>query len=70
MHVRSEENFPAASGDFVHPDCVENIQGQAGYDPSTLWTKAKSVEGSRAKAGRHLLIVGWDHSDPHQKEAD
>lgn len=43
----------AASGDFVHPDGVEDIQADAGQDPGRLSAQAEPVERRSAERGHH-----------------
>lgn len=46
------QDFVAAAGDLVHPDGVQDVQGDARRDPGHLRPQAQPLERRRAEIGR------------------
>lgn len=64
----AHHDLVAAAGDLVHPDGVEDVQGDAGCDPGHLSTDAQALEGLRTEGGKHTGPVGRHDEDAHHEE--
>lgn len=60
--------FVATAGDLIHPDSVQNIQGDAGGDPCHLGAQTQPLKVWSAKGGEYTGPVRWHDSDAHQEE--
>lgn len=58
----------AAPGDPVHPDGVQDVQTDAGDDPSHLGSHSQADEGGGPEGGPHPGVVGGDDGDADQEE--
>lgn len=62
------QDLVAASGDLVHPDGVQDVQGDAGRDPGHLGAQAQTLKVWSTKGGEDAGPVRRHNSDTHQEE--
>jgi len=62
------QHLVAAAADLVHPDDVQDVQGDAGRDPGHLGAEAQPVERLRAEGGVDAEPVRRHDGGAHQEE--
>lgn len=62
------QDFVAATGNLVHPDCVQDVQSDARGDPGHLGTEAQPLKLWRAKCGKNARPVGRHDRDANYEE--
>lgn len=62
------QDLVAATGDLIHPDKVQDVQGDAGGDPGHLGTQAQPLKFWSAKGGEYTGPVRWHDGGAYQEE--
>ncbi len=71
LHLSSSspgQDLVAATGDLIHPDSVQDVQGDAGGDPGHLGAQAQPLKVWSAKGGKYTDPVRRHDGNAHQEE--